>query len=114
MKLISAFVKPFVVSDVCDALRKVGVSEVMVTDVKNIVCGGGAQHGIDRQPGQRLEYHMKARLELAVADALVDSVTEAIEATARTGRAADGRIFMLDLQGAVCIRSGRFGVNALM
>ena len=112
MKLILAIIKPFKLDDVRESLTPLGVQGLTVSEVK----------GFGRQKGQTeiyrgAEYHVsflpKVKIEVAVADALVDPVVEAIARSAHTGRIGDGKIFVLDLCRAVRIRTGEQDDEAL-
>ena len=90
MKKIEAIIKPFKLDDVKDALHEVGVSGITVAEVK----------GFGRQKGH-------------TEDSLVENVIEAIENAARTGRIGDGKIFVLDVEQAIRIRTGDRGADAI-
>lgn len=112
MKLIIAVIKPFKLDDVREALTPLGVQGLTVSEVK----------GFGRQKGQTeiyrgAEYHVnflpKVKIELAVATDLADQVVEAITKAAHTGKIGDGKIFVLDLERAVRIRTGETDTEAL-
>ena len=112
MKLIMAIIKPFKLDDVREALTPLGVQGLTVSEVK----------GFGRQKGQTeiyrgAEYHVnylpKVKIELAVAADLADQVVEAITKAAHTGKIGDGKIFVLDLERAVRIRTGETDTEAL-
>jgi nitrogen regulatory protein P-II 2 len=112
MKLILAVIKPFKLEDVRDALTPLGVQGLTVSEVK----------GFGRQKGQTeiyrgAEYHVsflpKVKIEIAVADGLVEQVVEAIAKAAHTGKIGDGKIFVLDVLRAVRIRTGETDDEAL-
>ncbi len=112
MKLIMAIIKPFKLDDVREALTPLGVQGLTVSEVK----------GFGRQKGQTeiyrgAEYHVnflpKVKIELAVASDLADQVVEAITKAAHTGKIGDGKIFVLDLERAVRIRTGETDTEAL-
>ncbi len=112
MKLILAIIKPFKLDDVREALTPLGVQGLTVSEVK----------GFGRQKGQTeiyrgAEYHVsflpKVKIEIAVADGLVDQVIEAITKAAHTGKIGDGKIFVLDMHRAVRIRTGETDDEAL-
>ena len=112
MKLISAIIKPFKLDDVREALGDIGVSGITVTEVK----GFGRQKGhteLYRGAEYVVDFLPKIKLEIAVDDALVDKVIEAITNAARTGKIGDGKIFVFDLQQVVRIRTGETGSDAL-
>jgi nitrogen regulatory protein PII len=104
MKLIIAVIKPFKLEEVREALTAIGVQGLMVSEIK----GYGRQSGhteIYRGAEYVVNYVPKIRLELVVADDRVEGVTEAIVNTARTGKIGDGKLFVLDVQSAVRVRT---------
>lgn len=112
MKLIIATIKPFKLDEVREALTEIGVSGMMVTEVK----GFGAQSGhteIYRGAEYAVNFVPKTKLEIAVQDSIVDQVIEAISTSARTGKIGDGKIFVLDLQQAMRVRTGETNDDAL-
>ena len=112
MKLVVAVIKPFKLDDVREALAEVGVQGITVTEVK----GFGRQKGhteLYRGAEYVVDFLPKVRIDAAVDDALVDRVIEAIEASARTGKIGDGKIFVSTLEQVVRIRTGETGKDAL-
>ena len=112
MKLISAIIKPFKLDDVRAALSELGVSGMTVTEVK----GFGRQRGhteLYRGAEYVVDFVPKTRIEVAVKDALVDQVVEAIVGAVRTGKVGDGKIFISDLERAIRIRTGEADDQAL-
>ena len=112
MKLIIAAVKPFKLEEVREALTDIGVSGLMVTEIK----GFGAQAGhteIYRGAEYEVNFVPKVKLEIVVADDLADQVVETITKTARTGKIGDGKIFVLDVAQAVRVRTGETNAAAL-
>jgi nitrogen regulatory protein PII len=112
MKLISAIIKPFKLDDVRAALSELGVSGMTVTEVK----GFGRQRGhteLYRGAEYVVDFVPKTRIEVAVKDALVEQVIEAIVNAARTGKVGDGKIFISDLERAIRIRTGEADDQAL-
>lgn len=112
VKLIIATIKPFKLDEVREALTEIGVSGMMVTEVK----GFGAQSGhteIYRGAEYAVNFVPKTKLEIAVPDGLVDQVVETIGTTARTGKIGDGKVFVLDLQQAMRVRTGETNDDAL-
>jgi nitrogen regulatory protein P-II 2 len=112
MKLVMAIVKPFKLDDVREALTPLGVQGLTVTEVK----------GFGRQKGQTeiyrgAEYHVsflpKVKVEVAVQDDQAEAVVEAIMRAAQTGKIGDGKIFVLDIERAVRIRTGELDGAAL-
>jgi nitrogen regulatory protein P-II 2 len=112
MKLITAIIKPFKLDDVRKVVADIGVRGLTVTEVR----GFGRQRGhteIYRGAEYAVEFVPKAKIEIAVPDALVDQVVEAVMNTARTGKMGDGKIFVLDLEQVVRIRTGEQGEEAI-
>ena len=112
MKLVMAIIKPFKLDEVRDSLTPLGVQGLTVTEVK----GFGRQKGqteIYRGAEYQVSFLPKLKIEVAVAAELVDAVVEAIAASARTGKIGDGKIFVLDLDRALRIRTGETDGAAL-
>jgi nitrogen regulatory protein P-II 2 len=112
MKLITAIIKPFRLDDVRNALSEVGVAGMTVTEVK----GFGRQRGhteLYRGAEYVVDFLPKSKVEVAVPDELVERVLEAINNAARTGKVGDGKIFVVDLDQALRIRTGETGDSAL-
>ena len=112
MKLISAIIKPFKLDDVRAALSEIGVSGMTVIEVK----GFGRQRGhteLYRGAEYVVDFVPKTRIEVAVKDALVDQVVEAIISAAKTGTVGDGKIFITDLERVLRIRTGEADDQAL-
>jgi len=112
MKLVTAIIKPFKLDEVREALSGIGVQGITVTEVK----GFGRQKGhteLYRGAEYVVDFVPKTRIEVAVQDALVDQVVEAIVGAARTGKVGDGKIFISDLERAIRIRTGEADDQAL-
>lgn len=112
MKLVTAIIKPFRLDDVRNALSEVGVSGMTVTEVK----GFGRQRGhteLYRGAEYVVDFLPKSKIEIAVADDMVEQAIEAITNAARTGKVGDGKIFVTSIEQALRIRTGEFGDNAL-
>ncbi|GGE18365.1 nitrogen regulatory protein P-II family [Gemmobacter megaterium] len=112
MKLIIAAIKPFKLEEVREALTAIGVRGMMVTEIK----GFGTQSGhteIYRGAEYAVNFVPKVKLELVVSDAMADQVVDTIRTTATTGKIGDGKIFVLDVEGAVRVRTGETDDNAL-
>ena len=112
MKLIIAIIKPFKLDAVRDALTAVGVQGLTVTEVK----GYGRQKGhteIYRGAEYAVSFLPKLKIEVAVPSAESDRIVEAIAESARTGQIGDGKIFVLDLEHALRIRTGETDSEAL-
>ena len=112
MKLVSAIIKPFKLDDVREALSDMGVRGVTVTEVK----GFGRQKGhteLYRGAEYVVDFLPKVKIEAAVDDGMVDQVIEAISNSANTGKIGDGKIFVVNLEQAIRIRTGETGSEAL-
>ena len=112
MKKIEAIIKPFKLDEVKDALDKIGVTGITVTEAK----GFGRQKGhteLYRGAEYRVEFLPKVKIEVLVDDAKAAAVVDAIVEAARTGRIGDGKIFILPVDDAVRIRTGERGSNAI-
>lgn len=112
MKLVTAIIKPFKLEEVRKAVSDVGVQGVTVTEVR----GFGRQRGhteIYRGAEYAIEFVPKTKIEIAVDDALLDQVIEAITKSARTGKVGDGKIFVFALAQVVRIRTGERDASAL-
>jgi nitrogen regulatory protein P-II 2 len=112
MKLVVAIIKPFKLDDVREALAEVGVQGITVTEVK----GFGRQKGhteLYRGAEYVVDFLPKIKLEVAVADEQVDRVVEAIQASAKTGKIGDGKIFVSPLEQVIRIRTGEMDSDAL-
>jgi nitrogen regulatory protein P-II 2 len=112
MKSIIAIIKPFKLDEVRDALGRLGLLGMTVSEVK----GYGRQKGhteIYRGAEYTVNFLPKVRLEVVVDDYRVDQVIEVICATAKTGQIGDGKIFVSTVEHAVRIRTGEMDVNAL-
>jgi nitrogen regulatory protein P-II 2 len=112
MKLVVAIIKPFKLDDVRESLAEVGVQGVTVTEVK----GFGRQKGhteLYRGAEYVVDFLPKIKLEVAVADDQLDRVIEAIQASARTGKIGDGKIFVSTIDEAIRIRTGERGPEAV-
>jgi nitrogen regulatory protein P-II 2 len=112
MKLIIAVIKPFKLDEVRDALTRVGVAGMTVTEVK----GFGRQKGhteIYRGAEYAVNFLPKLRLDVAVDDKQIDQVTAALAAAAKTGQIGDGKIFVTPIERALRIRTGESNADAI-
>ncbi len=112
MKFVMAIIKPFKLDEVRDALSGIGVQGLTVTEVK----GYGRQKGqseIYRGAEYAVHFVPKLKLEIAVSDDQAEQVVETLKTTASTGQIGDGKVFVLDLEQAVRIRTGEAGAEAL-
>jgi nitrogen regulatory protein P-II 1 len=112
VKLIIAAIKPFKLEEVREALTSIGVRGMMVTEVK----GFGSQSGhteIYRGAEYAVNFVPKVKLEVVVADAMAEQVVDTIATTAKTDKIGDGKIFVLDVEGAVRVRTGETNDDAI-
>ncbi|MDG1813697.1 MAG: P-II family nitrogen regulator [Porticoccaceae bacterium] len=112
MKLITAVIKPFKLDDVREALADIGVQGITVTEVK----GFGRQKGhteLYRGAEYVVDFLPKIKLEIAVAQDMVDSIVEAVTKSAATGKIGDGKIFISSLDEVIRIRTGETGEEAV-
>ena len=112
MKLVTAIIKPFKLDDVREALSEISIQGMTVTEVK----GFGRQKGhteIYRGSEYQVDFMPKLKIELAVEDAEADNVMATIERAGKTGTIGDGKIFCLDIEKAIRIRTGEHGDDAL-
>lgn len=112
MKLITAIIKPFKMDDVREALSEIGVAGVTATEVK----GFGRQKGhteLYRGAEYVVDFLPKVKLEIAVADNVVDLAVETIVNAANTGKIGDGKIFISNLEQVIRIRTGETGEDAI-
>jgi len=112
MKLVIAVIKPFKLDEVRDALTRIGIHGMTVTEVK----GYGRQKGhteIYRGAEYAVNFLPKLRLEVAIASEQLDQVMDALAAAAKTGQIGDGKIFVMPIEQAVRIRTGETDVDAL-
>ncbi|NCO16493.1 MAG: P-II family nitrogen regulator [Alphaproteobacteria bacterium] len=112
MKLIIAVIKPFKLEEVREALTGIGVQGLMVSEVK----GYGRQSGhteIYRGAEYVVNFVPKIKLEIAAPTEQVEKIVETIAATARTGKIGDGKVFVLNLEQAVRVRTDERGEDAL-
>ena len=112
MKLVTAIIRPFKVEDVREALDRIGVHGMTVTDVK----GYGRQKGhteVYRGAEYIVNFVPKARIEVEVEAGRADAVVQAIQEAARTDKIGDGKIFVTPLEHAVRIRTGEIDDDAL-
>ena len=112
MKFIVAIIKPHKLDEVREALAGVGIEGMTASEVK----GYGRQKGqteIYRGAEYQVNFVPKVKIEVAVDDAVADSVVEAIRNAANTEKIGDGKNFVLDLETAVRVRTGETGADAL-
>jgi nitrogen regulatory protein PII len=112
MKKIEAIIKPFKIEEVKDALSEIGIEGMTVTEVK----GFGRQKGhteIYRGSEYTVDFLPKIKLEVVVADGLVENAVRVIVEAAKTGKIGDGKIFVLPVENALRIRTGETGDQAV-
>ncbi len=112
MKKIEAIIKPFKLDEVKEALQEAGVAGITVTEAK----GFGRQKGhteLYRGAEYIVDFLPKVKIEVVVLDSLVDAAAEAIRKAAQTGRIGDGKIFISNIEGAIRIRTGETGPDAI-
>jgi nitrogen regulatory protein P-II 1 len=112
MKQIIAIVKPFKLEEVREALAEAGITGLTVTEVK----GFGRQKGHTEQyrgAEYVVDFLPKVRIEVIVAETLLDAAIEAIVKVARTGKIGDGKIFVTNVEQVVRIRTGETGEAAI-
>ncbi len=112
MKLVTAVFKPSRLDAVLDAVSEVGVSGITVSEVR----GYGRQHGkTEVYRGAEYEVRLlpKVKAEIAVPTDMVDKVVEAVCSAANTNKIGDGKIFVVDLEAAVRIRTGERDASAI-
>jgi nitrogen regulatory protein PII len=112
VKLVVAVVKPFKLDEVKEALRGIDVEGLTASDVE----GFGRQRGhteVYRGAEYQVDFVPKTRVEVLCEDERAEAVVRAIEAAARTGKIGDGKIWVLDIEQLVRIRTGERGADAL-
>ena len=112
MKKIEAIIKPFKLDEVKEALQEIGLQGITVIEAK----GFGRQKGhteLYRGAEYVVDFLPKVKVEVVVEDGQVQRAVEAIEASARTGRIGDGKIFVLPVEEAIRIRTGEKGEAAI-
>ena len=112
MKKIEAIIKPFKLDEVKEALQELGVQGLSVIEAK----GFGRQKGhteLYRGAEYAVNFVPKIKLEIVVSDAAVDQVVETIAKTAQTGKIGDGKIFVLEVEQAIRVRTGETNDDAL-
>ncbi len=112
MKLIIAAIKPFKLEEVREALTEIGVQGLMVSEVK----GYGRQSGhteIYRGAEYTVNFVPKVKLEMVVTDDIAEQVVETLATTAKTGSIGDGKVFVLDVESALRVRTGETNEEAI-
>ena len=112
MKKVEAIIKPFKLEEVKEALNKVGIAGMTVSEVK----GFGRQKGhveLYRGAEYEVSFVPKVQIEIVIPDNLVEKVVQAIEETAKTGKIGDGKIFITHVEEIIRIRTGERGEGAI-
>ena len=112
MKKVEAIIKPFKLDEVKEALHEVGIQGITVTEAK----GFGRQKGhteLYRGSEYTIDFLPKVKVEVVVAEAMVDKVVAVICSAAKTGSIGDGKVFVLPMGEAVRIRTGETGEAAI-
>ena len=112
MKMITAIIRPSKLDDIKSTLAEMGVTGMTLTEVR----GHGRQKGhkeLFRGKEYVVDLVPKVRVEVALQDAKVEAVVSAIEKAARTGEVGDGKVFIMDLENCVRIRTGERGESAI-
>ena len=112
MKKIEAIIKPFKLDEVKEALHGIGIQGMTVTEVK----GFGRQKGhteLYRGAEYVVDFLPKIKVEIAISDELLEKTVDAIVQAANTGRIGDGKIFVLDVEETIRIRTGERGPDAV-
>lgn len=112
MKMITAIIKPFKMDDVRQAVADIGIQGITVSEVK----GFGRQRGhteLYRGAEYVVDFLPKSKVEIAVPDDIAEQVIEAIANAARTGSIGDGKIFVVELEQAIRIRTGETDADAV-
>ena len=112
MKKIEAIIKPFKLDEVKEALQEIGLQGITVTEAK----GFGRQKGhteLYRGAEYVVDFLPKVKVEVVVADALLEKAMDAIVKAARTGKIGDGKIFVSTIEEAIRIRTGESGLDAI-
>lgn len=112
MKMLMAIIKPFKLDAVREALAEVGVQGMTVTEVR----GFGRQKGhteLYRGAEYVVDFLPKVKIEVVLADEMLDKAVDAIQKAAKTGRIGDGKIFISAIDDAIRIRTGETGADAI-
>jgi len=112
MKKIKAIIKPFKLEDVKEALNRIGVEGMTISEVK----GFGRQRGhkeVFRGAEYQADFVPKIQIDVVIENDLSDKVIDIIKDSARTGKIGDGKIFISSIEEAIRIRTGETGLNAI-
>jgi len=112
MKKIEAIIKPFKLDEVKEALQEIGLQGITVIEAK----GFGRQKGhteLYRGAEYVVDFLPKVKIEVVLNDEMLDKAVDAIQKAAKTGRIGDGKIFISTVEGAIRIRTGETGADAI-
>ncbi len=112
MKKLEIITRPFKVEEIKDALTRIGIKGMTVTEVK----GFGRQHGhreVYRGAEYQVDFVSKIKMEIVIEDELVEKALESVVQAARTGKVGDGKIFVYPVENAIRIRTGETGDKAI-
>ncbi|EIL90728.1 MULTISPECIES: P-II family nitrogen regulator [Rhodanobacter] len=112
MKMITSIIRPYKLDEVRDALARVGVSGITVTEVR----GFGRQKGhteLYRGAEYVVDFLPKLKVEVVVPDELLDAVLDEVQQAARTGNVGDGKVFITGVDQVIRIRTGELDADAL-
>jgi nitrogen regulatory protein P-II 1 len=112
MKKVEAIIKPFKLDDVKEALNEIGIQGMTITEVK----GYGRQKGhkeIYRGAEYIVDFIPKIKIEVVIENEWVDKVTDKIREAAKTGKLGDGKIFVINIEEAIRVRTGEKGKDAI-
>ena len=112
MKLITAIVKPFKLDDIKDALKAAGITGITVSEARGFGRQGGHTETY-RGTEYKIDFVPKVKMEIICDDGSVDAIVDAIKGAAQTGKIGDGKIWIVDVERMVRIRTGEEGVEAI-
>jgi nitrogen regulatory protein P-II 1 len=112
MKLIMAIIRPHKLDDVKSALTEVGVAGMSVSEIRGFGRTGGKTE-VYRGSAYQVDFVPKVRIDLVVADNQLHSVLDALEKSGKTGKIGDGKVFVLNVEEAMRIRTGERGDDAI-
>lgn len=112
MKFVMAILRPHKLDDVRETLSEIGISGITVTEVKGFGCQKGHTE-LYRGAEYKVDFLPKVKLEVAVSNAKLDSVIDAITSVANSGKVGDGKIFVTPIEKVIRIRTGEMDQDAL-
>jgi len=112
MKLVMAIVRPHKLEDVKKALNEIGVLGMSISEIRGFGRTGGKTE-IYRGSAYQVDFVPKIRIDLVIPDTQVQSILDALERSARTGKIGDGKVFVLNVDEALRIRTGERGEEAI-